>query len=51
MPQLFPMNWHLLIPFFLSIFIISSTLIYFNYTPVHHAISTKLMMISKNWKW
>nr|YP_010535678.1 ATP synthase F0 subunit 8 [Alectorobius rioplatensis]UYB78590.1 ATP synthase F0 subunit 8 [Alectorobius rioplatensis]UYB78603.1 ATP synthase F0 subunit 8 [Alectorobius rioplatensis] len=51
MPQLFPMNWNLLIMFFSSILMIMTPLIYFNYKPQSHSPMLKHTILSKIWKW
>nr|YP_010535652.1 ATP synthase F0 subunit 8 [Alectorobius puertoricensis]UYB78538.1 ATP synthase F0 subunit 8 [Alectorobius puertoricensis]UYB78551.1 ATP synthase F0 subunit 8 [Alectorobius puertoricensis] len=51
MPQLFPMNWNLLILFFLIILIVLTSLIYFNFNPFLNKKMLISKTLSKNWKW
>nr|AIZ58530.1 ATP synthase F0 subunit 8 [Reticulinasus faini] len=51
MPQLFPMNWNILMIMFITIIIIMTTLIYFNYKPYLSFKKTNKNIFSKNWKW
>nr|YP_010535600.1 ATP synthase F0 subunit 8 [Alectorobius mimon]UYB78447.1 ATP synthase F0 subunit 8 [Alectorobius mimon]UYB78460.1 ATP synthase F0 subunit 8 [Alectorobius mimon] len=51
MPQLFPMNWNLLIIFFLFIIIMSTNLIYFTYKPSLHFKYLMMKQLKKPWKW
>nr|UYL27200.1 ATP synthase F0 subunit 8 [Alectorobius amblus] len=51
MPQLFPMNWHMLVLFFLFTFMLSSLLIYFTYLPEIKIAYFKMSTIQKSWKW
>nr|YP_010535587.1 ATP synthase F0 subunit 8 [Alectorobius microlophi]UYB78421.1 ATP synthase F0 subunit 8 [Alectorobius microlophi]UYB78434.1 ATP synthase F0 subunit 8 [Alectorobius microlophi] len=51
MPQLFPMNWNLLILMFILILTLSFVLIYFTYQPNLNINFTKMLKLIKNWKW
>nr|YP_008999619.1 ATP synthase F0 subunit 8 [Antricola mexicanus]AHF21655.1 ATP synthase subunit 8 [Antricola mexicanus] len=51
MPQLFPMNWNLLIIMFSMIIILTSMLIYFNYKPMLKSTQMKFDVLMKLWKW
>nr|YP_010535483.1 ATP synthase F0 subunit 8 [Alectorobius atacamensis]UYB78187.1 ATP synthase F0 subunit 8 [Alectorobius atacamensis] len=51
MPQLFPMNWNLLIILFSSILILTIPLIYFNYKPSLPLQMFIPSMLMKVWKW
>nr|YP_010535561.1 ATP synthase F0 subunit 8 [Alectorobius guaporensis]UYB78343.1 ATP synthase F0 subunit 8 [Alectorobius guaporensis]UYB78356.1 ATP synthase F0 subunit 8 [Alectorobius guaporensis] len=51
MPQLFPMNWNLLLLFFSLILITLSSLIYFNYKSSILMKFLKTSPLTKIWKW
>nr|YP_010535496.1 ATP synthase F0 subunit 8 [Alectorobius cerradoensis]UYB78239.1 ATP synthase F0 subunit 8 [Alectorobius cerradoensis]UYB78252.1 ATP synthase F0 subunit 8 [Alectorobius cerradoensis] len=51
MPQLFPMNWNLLILFFSIILVLMTSLIYFNYKPLLATKMIKSSFLTKVWKW
>nr|YP_010535535.1 ATP synthase F0 subunit 8 [Alectorobius fonsecai]UYB78304.1 ATP synthase F0 subunit 8 [Alectorobius fonsecai]UYL27213.1 ATP synthase F0 subunit 8 [Alectorobius fonsecai] len=51
MPQIFPMNWNILIIYFLIIIIISMSMIYFIYNPKFLIKNNKVIFLNKFWKW
>nr|YP_010535665.1 ATP synthase F0 subunit 8 [Alectorobius rietcorreai]UYB78564.1 ATP synthase F0 subunit 8 [Alectorobius rietcorreai] len=51
MPQLFPMNWNLLIIYFLMTIITSAFLVYFTYKPNLLNAFKKISPFKKLWNW
>nr|YP_010585942.1 ATP synthase F0 subunit 8 [Parapsyche difformis]UZZ43678.1 ATP synthase F0 subunit 8 [Parapsyche difformis] len=52
MPQIMPLNWLLLMTWFLMIFFIMSTLLFYFYLPTPMTSSSPYHSLSKNtWKW
>nr|AXS66193.1 ATP synthase F0 subunit 8 [Cucujoidea sp. 1 KM-2017] len=50
MPQMMPLNWMMEFMFFIFIFLIINTFIYFNFTKKFYSLKNKYYF-SVNWKW
>nr|YP_010163968.1 ATP synthase F0 subunit 8 [Acanthopsyche nigraplaga]QRK25806.1 ATP synthase F0 subunit 8 [Acanthopsyche nigraplaga] len=54
MPQMMPINWILMLLFFISIFLIFLILNYYNFSynsPKKNSMKNFYNMNNKNWKW